>query len=103
MNKEILLVAEAVSNEKAVPREKIFEALEFALATATKKNTRVTSMYASPLIVKPVIMILSAVGRLLMTTVSHWKIHFVRSRWMLPVMTSQRFRWVNMLKIRLSL
>jgi len=25
MNKEILLVAEAVSNEKQVPREKIFE------------------------------------------------------------------------------
>ncbi|MGL4711957.1 MAG: transcription termination factor NusA, partial [Shewanella sp.] len=38
MNKEILLVAEAVSNEKAVPREKIFEALESALATATKKK-----------------------------------------------------------------
>ena len=30
MNKEILLVAEAVSNEKQVPREKIFEALEYA-------------------------------------------------------------------------
>ncbi len=38
MNKEILLVVEAVSNEKAVPREKIFEALEIALATATKKK-----------------------------------------------------------------
>ncbi|MGL5393542.1 MAG: transcription termination factor NusA [Shewanella sp.] len=38
MNKEILLVAEAVSNEKAAPREKIFEALEIALATATKKK-----------------------------------------------------------------
>lgn len=38
MNKEILLVAEAVSNEKAVPREKIFEALESALAHATKKK-----------------------------------------------------------------
>ncbi|SHH72348.1 transcription termination factor NusA [Ferrimonas marina] len=38
MSKEILAVAEAVSNEKAVPREKIFEALEFALATATKKK-----------------------------------------------------------------
>lgn len=38
MAKEILLVAEAVSNEKAVPRDKIFEALEFALATATKKK-----------------------------------------------------------------
>jgi N utilization substance protein A len=38
MNKEILLVVDAVSNEKAVPREKIFEALEIALATATKKK-----------------------------------------------------------------
>ncbi|MCH8502495.1 MAG: transcription termination factor NusA [Aliidiomarina sp.] len=38
MNKEILLVAEAVSNEKAVPREKIFEALESAIATATRKK-----------------------------------------------------------------
>jgi N utilization substance protein A len=38
MAKELLLVAEAVSNEKAVPREKIFEALEFALAAATKKK-----------------------------------------------------------------
>jgi N utilization substance protein A len=38
MNKEILAVVEAVSNEKAVPREKIFQALETALATATKKK-----------------------------------------------------------------
>ncbi|WP_395479774.1 transcription termination factor NusA [Candidatus Curculioniphilus buchneri] len=38
MNKEILAVVEAVSNEKAIPREKIFEALELALATATKKK-----------------------------------------------------------------
>lgn len=38
MSKEILMVAEAVSNEKAVPRDKIFEALESALATATKKK-----------------------------------------------------------------
>ncbi|MBV8042279.1 transcription termination factor NusA [Pluralibacter sp.] len=38
MNKEILAVVEAVSNEKALPREKIFEALESALATATKKK-----------------------------------------------------------------
>ncbi|WP_087023914.1 transcription termination factor NusA [Thaumasiovibrio subtropicus] len=37
-NKEILAVVEAVSNEKAVPRERIFEALEIALATATKKK-----------------------------------------------------------------
>jgi len=38
MNKDILLVAEAVSHEKAVPREKIFEALEIAIATATRKK-----------------------------------------------------------------
>lgn len=38
MSKEILLVVDAVSNEKALPREKIFEALEIALATATKKK-----------------------------------------------------------------
>ena len=33
-----MLVVDAVSNEKAVPREKIFQALETALATATKKK-----------------------------------------------------------------
>ena len=38
MNKEILAVVEAVSNEKSLPREKIFEALESTLATATKKK-----------------------------------------------------------------
>src|SRR5690554_1163665 len=38
MNKEILLVAEAVSHEKGVPREKIFEALEIAISTATRKR-----------------------------------------------------------------
>ncbi len=38
MNKEILLVAEAVSNEKGVSRDTIFEAIEQALATATKKR-----------------------------------------------------------------
>lgn len=37
-NKEILHVVEAVSNEKDVPREMIFQALEAALATATKKK-----------------------------------------------------------------
>lgn len=41
MAKELLLVAEAVSNEKAVPRDKIFEALEFALAAATKKKNQI--------------------------------------------------------------
>ncbi|MBD2860130.1 transcription termination/antitermination protein NusA [Spongiibacter sp. KMU-158] len=38
MSKEILLVAEAVSNEKGVSRDIIFEAIEQALATATKKR-----------------------------------------------------------------
>tara|TARA_R110002167_G_scaffold15727_11_gene62471 strand:- start:2260 stop:3753 length:1494 start_codon:yes stop_codon:yes gene_type:complete len=38
MNKEILLVVEAVSNEKDVPKSVIFEAIELALATATKKR-----------------------------------------------------------------
>jgi transcription termination/antitermination protein NusA len=38
MSKEILLVVEAVSNEKGVPEDIIFEALELALATATKKR-----------------------------------------------------------------
>jgi N utilization substance protein A len=38
MNKEILLVVDAVSNEKGVDKEIIFEAMEIALATATKKK-----------------------------------------------------------------
>ena len=38
MSKEILLVAEAVSNEKGVDREIIFQAIEQALAMATKKR-----------------------------------------------------------------
>jgi N utilization substance protein A len=38
MSKEILMVAEAVSNEKGVDRGIIFEAIEQALATATKKR-----------------------------------------------------------------
>jgi N utilization substance protein A len=37
-NKEILLVADAVSNEKGVSREVIFKAIESALASATKKR-----------------------------------------------------------------
>lgn len=39
MNKEILLVVEAVSNEKGVDREVIFQAIEAALETATKKKS----------------------------------------------------------------
>ncbi len=38
MNKEILTVVEVVSNEKGVAKEVIFEALEAALASATKKR-----------------------------------------------------------------
>jgi N utilization substance protein A len=38
MNKEILMVVDAVSNEKGVDKEIIFEALEAALAAATRKK-----------------------------------------------------------------
>ena len=38
MSKEILLVVESVSNEKGVSEDIIFEAIELALATATKKR-----------------------------------------------------------------
>ncbi|GAB4358707.1 MAG: transcription termination factor NusA [Gammaproteobacteria bacterium] len=38
MNKEILLVVDAVSNEKGVQKEVIFEAIEAALASATRKK-----------------------------------------------------------------
>ena len=38
MQNEILLVAEAVSGEKGLPKESIFQAIELALATATKKR-----------------------------------------------------------------
>ena len=38
MNKEILLVVDAVSNEKGVDKDIIFQAMEAALATATKKR-----------------------------------------------------------------
>lgn|GEM_PF-4701712 len=62
MNKEILAVVEAVSNEKSLPREKIFEALEIALSTATKKNTSRKSKSASALTAKPVTLIPSVVG-----------------------------------------
>ncbi len=38
MNKEILMVVDAVSNEKGVDKEVIFDALEAALAAATRKK-----------------------------------------------------------------
>lgn len=40
MNKEILMVVDAVSAEKEVPKSVIFEAIEAALASATKKRNR---------------------------------------------------------------
>lgn len=39
MNKEILYVADAVSNEKGIDKEIIFEAIEAALASATRKKS----------------------------------------------------------------
>ena len=38
MSREILYVAEALSNEKGVSRDVIFEAIELALASATRKK-----------------------------------------------------------------
>ena len=38
MNEEILTIAESVSNEKDLPKETIFEAIELALASAAKKS-----------------------------------------------------------------
>lgn len=63
MNKEILAVVEAVSNEKAVPRERIFEALEIALATATKKKHEAEIEAVLLSIVKQVNSKLSVVGK----------------------------------------
>ena len=48
MNEEILLVADSVSNEKDLPRETIFEAIEFALASAAKKRYKDCLLYTSP-------------------------------------------------------
>jgi transcription termination/antitermination protein NusA len=39
-NKEILIMVEVLANEKALPRPAVFEAIEMALATATKKKNR---------------------------------------------------------------
>ena len=40
MNKEILAVVDVVSSEKGVSKDVIFEAIEAALAMATKKRNR---------------------------------------------------------------
>ena len=44
MQNEILLVAEAVSSEKGLPKDSIFEAIEMELATATKKRYEESSI-----------------------------------------------------------
>ena len=38
MNKDILLVVDSISDEKGVEKEIIFQAIEAALATATRKR-----------------------------------------------------------------
>ena len=38
MSKDLLLVVDAVANEKGVPTDVIFEAMEAALASAAKKR-----------------------------------------------------------------
>ena len=40
MSKEILMVVDAVSNEKGVEKDIIFEAIEAALASATSQKAR---------------------------------------------------------------
>ena len=47
MAKELLLVAEAVSNEKGVDKEIIFDAIESALATVTKKRYELQQQHLS--------------------------------------------------------
>ena len=66
MSKEILLAAEAVSNEKLLPREKIFEALESAIALSTKKNMTMKPIFAYLSTLKQVSLIHSVVGWWLM-------------------------------------
>jgi len=60
MNKEILAVVEAVSNEKALPREKIFEAARWRQQQRKNMNKRSTSAYRS--IAKAVILTPSVAG-----------------------------------------
>lgn len=63
MNKEILAVVEAVSNEKAPPREKIFEALEKARwRQQQRKNMNKKSTFAYRSIAKAVILTPSVAG-----------------------------------------
>ena len=63
MKKEILLVAETVSNEKDVDKELIFKAIEAALAMATKKKAGKDIDVRVPLIAARVTMIPFAIGQ----------------------------------------
>lgn len=62
MNKEILAVVEAVSNEKALPREKIFEALKARWRQQQRKNMNKKSTFAYRSIAKAVILTPSVAG-----------------------------------------
>lgn len=99
MNKEILAVVEAVSNEKSLPREKIFEALETALATATKKNTNKKSTFVFASIAKLAISILSVAGLSLMKLLNQ-PAKLLLMRLSLKI---QRYSWVSMSKTRSNL
>ena len=65
MNKEILMVVDAVSNEKGVDKEVIFEALEAALASATRKKHGGNRMCAWPSTARPATTRPSGAGRCL--------------------------------------
>ena len=48
MSKEILMVVDAVSNEKGVDKEIIFEAIEAALASASRQTGTLVPLYRTP-------------------------------------------------------
>lgn len=62
MNKEILAVVEAVSNEKSLPREKFLKRWKVRLQQPQRKNTNRKLMFVFVLIVKVVTLIPSVVG-----------------------------------------
>lgn len=62
MNRELLMLVEAISREKNVERDIVFGAVESALAQATKRFTKATSIFAWPLTVTAATTKLSAAG-----------------------------------------
>jgi N utilization substance protein A len=48
-SKDLFLMVEAISNEKNITKECVFEALEEALATATKKNNNIDAHVEIPI------------------------------------------------------